>query len=99
MNPNRPDCTYPNKGLCGAGIAFKLCEALWRAASMPREELLWHLDLVALATVADLVPLTGENLRPKAIHPVYPAFACAATLRTEGLRKGGGRHHFFSGRT
>ena len=61
VNPNRADCTYPNKALCGAGVAFKLCEALWSAASMPRQDLLWHLDLVALATVADLVPLTGEN--------------------------------------
>ena len=61
VNPNRADCTYANKGLCGAGVAFKLCEALWAAASMPREALLWQLDLVALATVADLVPLTGEN--------------------------------------
>ena len=61
VNPNRPDCDYPNKGLCGAGVAFKLCEALWADAGLPREELLWHLDLVALATIADLMPLTGEN--------------------------------------
>ncbi|HUF12427.1 MAG TPA: single-stranded-DNA-specific exonuclease RecJ [Longimicrobiales bacterium] len=61
VNPNRVDCDYPTKGLSGTGVAFKLCEALWGAAGLPREELLWHLDLVALATIADLVPLTGEN--------------------------------------
>lgn len=61
VNPNRSDCGYPERSLSGTGVAFKVCEALWEAAGQPREELLWHLDLVALATVADLVPLTGEN--------------------------------------
>lgn len=61
VNPRRADCAYPTKGLSGTGVAFKLCEALWSSAGLPREELLWQLDLVALATIADLVPLTGEN--------------------------------------
>lgn len=47
--------------LCGAGVAFKLCQALWRDGGRDSEELLWHLDLVAVATVADLMPLTAEN--------------------------------------
>jgi single-stranded-DNA-specific exonuclease len=42
-------------------VAFKVCEALLAARGDGREDLLWELDLVALATVADLVPLTGEN--------------------------------------
>ncbi|HSJ10325.1 MAG TPA: single-stranded-DNA-specific exonuclease RecJ, partial [Longimicrobiales bacterium] len=61
INPNRRDCTYPEKGLAGAGVAFKLCEALVRALGGDRDALLWHLDLVALATIADLAPLAGEN--------------------------------------
>jgi single-stranded-DNA-specific exonuclease len=61
INPNRPDCGYPEKGLAGAGVAFKLCEALVAAESGDRDALLWQLDLVALATIADLAPLRGEN--------------------------------------
>lgn len=61
VNPNRSDCPYPEKGLCGAGVAFKLCQLLAERAGRPMEELLPYLDLVALATVADLVPLSGEN--------------------------------------
>lgn len=61
VNPNRPDCSYPNKGLSGTGVAFKVCCLLAEEFSLPLEEMLPRLDLVALATVADLVPLTGEN--------------------------------------
>lgn len=65
LNPNRPDCSYPEKNLCGAGVAFKLMDALvsqsgWDGSR--RERLLdSFLKLVAIATVADVVPLTGEN--------------------------------------
>ncbi len=65
LNPNRPDCTYPEKNLCGAGVALKLIDALtqrlgWEPSR--RERLLDSLlKLVAIATVADVVPLTGEN--------------------------------------
>ncbi len=65
LNPNRPDCRYPEKNLCGAGVALKLLEALiaefkWER---PRRDRLIEslLKLVAIATVADVVPLTGEN--------------------------------------
>ncbi len=61
VNPNRPDSTYPFPQLCGTGVVFKLCQALGTARGVPMDELWPHLDLVALATVADLVPLTGEN--------------------------------------
>lgn len=61
INPNRPDCPYPDKALAGAGVAFKLCQALWSARGMPAEELWYYLDLVAIATISDLAPLTGEN--------------------------------------
>ncbi|MBW3553901.1 MAG: single-stranded-DNA-specific exonuclease RecJ [Gemmatimonadetes bacterium] len=61
VNPRRPDCGYPNKGLCGTGVAFKVMHALARSRGAPDEEVHYHLDLVALATVADVMPLTGEN--------------------------------------
>ena len=61
VNPARADSPYPNPDLCGAGVAFKLCQGLAGAKGIPEEELHPFLDLVGLATVADLVPLRGEN--------------------------------------
>ena len=61
VNPNRADCPYPFKGLAGAGVAYKLCELLVEALGGDVDALRWHLDLVALATIADLAPLRGEN--------------------------------------
>jgi single-stranded-DNA-specific exonuclease len=61
VNPNRADCAYPEKALSGTGVAFKLCQLLATRRGVPLDELLPHLDLVALATVADLVSLDGEN--------------------------------------
>lgn len=61
VNPNRADCTYPFKGLAGAGVAYKLCLALAESTGFPADQLACYLDLVALATIADLAPLTGEN--------------------------------------
>lgn len=65
LNPNRPDCAYPEKSLCGAGVAFKLVQALLARRGWPAEKLRRvcesFLKLVAIATVADVVPLTGEN--------------------------------------
>jgi single-stranded-DNA-specific exonuclease len=61
LNPHRPDCKYPEKVLCGAGVAFKLLQALFERRGREVEQLYKYLDLVAIPTVADLVPLTGEN--------------------------------------
>ena len=61
VNPNRADCPYPNKGLCGAGVAYRLCELLADERGLDREELHGSLDLVAVATIADVVPLDHEN--------------------------------------
>src|SRR3984957_11663541 len=65
LNPNRRDCGYPDKNLCGAGVAFKLVQALLRTLGWPDEKLARmlksFLKLVAVATVADVVPLLGEN--------------------------------------
>lgn len=63
LNPHRADCPYPEKDLCGTGVAFKLVEGLVARAAfnLPKGFEKWLLDLVALATVADMVSLTGEN--------------------------------------
>ncbi len=65
LNPNRRDCTYPDKNLCGAGVAFKLVHALLATLGWPEDKLdrmlKSFLKLVAIATVADVVPLVGEN--------------------------------------
>ena len=59
INPKRADSVYPYAPLTGAGVAFKLAEALYAELDRPRPDHL--LELVALGTVADVGPLTGEN--------------------------------------
>lgn len=70
LNPNQDGCGYPCKGLCGAGVAFKLSQALLEAeagedpaaqARLRTKLLPSFLKMLAIATVADAVPLTGEN--------------------------------------
>jgi len=67
LNPNaRADETYPYKSLCGSGVAWKLACAVLAVAPELREKVpegweKWLLDMVGLATIADMVPLTGEN--------------------------------------
>jgi single-stranded-DNA-specific exonuclease len=61
LNPKQKDCGYPYKELCGCGVAFKLITALCQALSLPEENYLIYLDLVAIAIAADIVPMTGEN--------------------------------------
>jgi single-stranded-DNA-specific exonuclease len=61
LNPRRPGCEYPDKDLAAVGVAFKLALALARALGA-NENIVYHqLDLVALATIADIAPLRGEN--------------------------------------
>jgi len=61
INPWRADCAYPERYLCGVGIAFKLAQALYRTYGRMVEEEQDLLDLVAIGTIADLAPLLGEN--------------------------------------
>ena len=61
LDPRRPDCPSEDKDLCGAGVAFKLAQALVTTLGLSPNLPLHFLDYVALATVADVVPLTGEN--------------------------------------
>jgi len=65
LNPNQPGCEYPEKNLCGAAVALKLAQALFRELEAPAERVnrltLSFLKMAAIATVADVVPLTNEN--------------------------------------
>ena len=60
VNPHRSDCNYPFKELAGVGVAFKLVNALCIKMGCDKEYMS-YLDLVALGTIADVVPLIGEN--------------------------------------
>ena len=60
VNPHRPGCGYPFKSLAGVGVTFKLAEALLRGRG-GLERARSYLDVVALGTIADVVPLVGEN--------------------------------------
>ena len=64
INPNQPGCSYPCKALCGAGVAFKVAQATDRAPNAgerPRTSVESFTKMVAIATIADAVPLIEEN--------------------------------------
>ena len=64
VNPNQAGCDYPCKYLCGAGVAFKLAQALMERRLDPKDRsrlLMSFMKVVAIATIADAVPLLGEN--------------------------------------
>jgi single-stranded-DNA-specific exonuclease len=93
VNPWRSDCAYPCDFLCGSGVAFKLLQALadallpqGRAAMEPL------LDLVAVATVADIMPLISENRRLVVaglrIMNAFPRPGVRALIETSGLKPG-----------
>jgi single-stranded-DNA-specific exonuclease len=60
VNPLRPGCPYPFKSLAGVGVTYKLVDALLRGLGR-RQRALEFLDVVALGTIADVVPMVGEN--------------------------------------
>ena len=65
VDPHRADCEYPFKGLCGAAVAYKLVEVLYRVSGKPEQEV-EHLqerlmENVAIATIGDVMDLVGEN--------------------------------------
>lgn len=61
VNPHRPDCPYPFKGLCGAAVAYKLVEALYNVMQKDPEDMDYLMENVAIATVGDVMDLNGEN--------------------------------------
>jgi len=89
LNPNQPGDEYPYKELCGAGVAFKLAQALLESTANDDDErqrlrektLPSFLKLLAIATIADAVPLTGENRAIAAIGLVELRKPSAPGLR------------------
>ena len=92
VNPNQNGCEYPCKQICGAGVAFKLAQALMQRRLDSKDQtklLLSFMKVVAIATIADAVPLTAENrvfaslgleaLR-KAVNPGLKALLEAAQI-------------------
>jgi single-stranded-DNA-specific exonuclease len=97
VDPQRHDDTSGLSHLCGAGIAFKLVQALVPALGLPANLPYYLLDMVALATVADVVPLVGENrilvkhglrLRGESNWPGVRALLEACGLAGKELRAG-----------
>jgi single-stranded-DNA-specific exonuclease len=100
VNPNQPGCDYPCKSLCGAGIAFKVTQALMERRLSHRDQsqlLVSFMKIAAIATIADSVPLVGENrviaslglnaLR-KAVNPGLKELLEVAHLGGRGLNSG-----------
>ncbi|MCQ2347166.1 MAG: single-stranded-DNA-specific exonuclease RecJ [Paludibacteraceae bacterium] len=61
LNMKRNDCTYPYKELSGCGVGFKLVQAYARRRTLPDNQYLSLLGLLAMSIASDIVPLTGEN--------------------------------------
>ena len=61
INPKQIECEYKFKSICGAGVAFKLMEALYEEIGMDKEECYKLIEFVAIATVCDVVDLIDEN--------------------------------------
>lgn len=61
VDPHQPGETYPFKGLCGAGVAYKVCRLLYELQGRPREESLHLLEYAGIATVVDVMDLVDEN--------------------------------------
>lgn len=61
VNPKQEDCPYPYKGLCGGALAYKVISSLYEAMGIPQEEAQTLIEFAAIATVGDVMDLTGEN--------------------------------------
>ncbi len=82
LNPKRKDCEYPFKGLCGGGVALKLLSAITTKLGKSNKLIIDLMDLVALGTSADLVPLRDENR-----VFVHYGLQTLRTTRRPGLRE------------
>jgi single-stranded-DNA-specific exonuclease len=101
LNPRQPGCAYPDKDLAAAGVVFKLALALARRLGGADGPIFSMLDLVALATVADVAPLRGENrvftrygLRLLADSPTVGMRALVRAVGLEGKAITAGRAGF-----
>lgn len=93
LNPHRVDTNYPYEGLAGVGVAYKLAQAIFRERGLPSSKEKALLDFVAIGTVADMVPLTGEN-RTLVKMGLYvlnssPRIGIKALINVSGYREGG----------
>lgn len=61
IDPHRPDCEYPFKGLCGAAVAYKLVEAVYEVMQREVDDIDYLMENVAIATIGDVMDLMGEN--------------------------------------
>jgi single-stranded-DNA-specific exonuclease len=89
LNPRRSDCSYPEKSLAGVGVAFKLAQALL-SDKMTEKLLQSYLKVVAIGTIADVVPLLGENrviarFGLEALRQPAQSSGLAALLELSGL--------------
>lgn len=92
LNPKQEGCPYPYKELCGCGVGFKLISALCKRLGLTETVSFEYLDLVATATAADIVPMTGENriLAYYGLKKVNenPAPGIKALIELSGVQKG-----------
>lgn len=91
LDPKRGDCIYPYDELSGCGIGFKLVQAISQKRNQPFASLEKYLDLVAVSTAADIVPITGEN-RVLVYYGLKrlnekPRHGLEAILRTNNIQK------------
>jgi single-stranded-DNA-specific exonuclease len=97
INPKLPDSDYPFRDLAGVGVAFKLVEALHAKMHRPKEEIYEDLDLVAIGSVVDIVPLVDENriLVKYGINriPKSTKIGIKAMLEETGLKQGITSYH------
>ncbi|MCR3921690.1 MAG: single-stranded-DNA-specific exonuclease RecJ, partial [Firmicutes bacterium] len=89
LNPKQAECMYPEKRLAGVGVAWTLVRALYTLLKLPQDAAYDYLDLVAVGTIADVVPLVGEN-RILVKHGLerlrqHPSPGLAALARVSGL--------------
>ncbi len=89
LDPKQEDCPYPFKELAGVGVGFKLLQGLYQSLELPEAELDDYLDLVAIGSSADIVPLVDEN-RILVRHGLdkinyNPRYGVRALLESSGL--------------
>ena len=93
INPHRVDAEYPNEGLAGVGVAYKLARAIFSEKELPAKDVKSLLDLVAIGTIADMVPLTGENraLVKLGLNVINtsPRIGIKALINVSGYQEGG----------
>ena len=91
LDPKRPDCPYPFKELAGVGVGFKFMQGLYSRLGLEQSELDEYLDIVAIGSCADIVPLVDENrilVRHGLDHINFnPRFGVRALIESSGLGK------------